>query len=87
MFLLQATLMIPNVSVNPTLEEIQEVLVLGGKHISGLSKGVAQWTGGKANKVSYTYCIIKKFTHDFYFYFYFVALVTRQTTALTSPTQ
>nr|XP_034839773.1 dynein heavy chain 5, axonemal [Maniola hyperantus] len=50
-FLLQATLLIPNVSVNPTLEEIQDVLVLAGKHISGLSKGVAQWTGGKPPKV------------------------------------
>ncbi|KAI8431134.1 hypothetical protein MSG28_001183, partial [Choristoneura fumiferana] len=38
-FLLQATLMIPNVSVKPSLEEIQEVLVLAGKHIAGLSKG------------------------------------------------
>lgn len=51
MFLLQATLMIPNVSVTPTLEEIQEILVLAGKHISGLSKGVAQWTGGKTSRV------------------------------------
>lgn len=44
--------MIPNVSVTPTLEEIQDVLVLAGKHISGLSKGVAQWTGGKAPRVT-----------------------------------
>ncbi|CAH2210581.1 jg25277, partial [Pararge aegeria aegeria] len=49
-FLLQATLLIPSVSVNPTLEEIQDVLVLAGKQISGLSKGVAQWTGGKPPK-------------------------------------
>ncbi|XP_045541937.1 dynein axonemal heavy chain 5 [Papilio machaon] len=51
MFLLQATLMIPNVSVKPTLEEIQEVLVLAGKLISGLSKGVSQWSGGKTSRV------------------------------------
>lgn len=44
--------MIPNVSVTPTLEEIQDVLVLAGKHISGLSKGVAQWTGGKTPRVT-----------------------------------
>lgn len=43
--------MIPNISVYPTLEEIQEVLILAGKHISGLSKGVAQWSGGKSTKV------------------------------------
>ncbi|VVC99768.1 unnamed protein product, partial [Leptidea sinapis] len=48
MFLLSAALIIPNVIVKPTLEEIQEVLILAGKHISGLSKGVAQWTGGKS---------------------------------------
>lgn len=54
MFLLQATLMIPNVSVKPTLEEIQEVLVLAGKHISGLSKGVSQWSGGKTSRVKFS---------------------------------
>lgn len=43
--------MIPNVSVTPTLDDIQEVLLLAGKHISGLSKGVAQWTGGKTTRV------------------------------------
>ncbi|XP_068620684.1 dynein axonemal heavy chain 5 [Battus philenor] len=52
-FLLQATLMIPNVSVKPTLEEIQDVLVLAGKHISGLAKGVSQWIGGKSSRVSW----------------------------------
>nr|XP_037868155.1 dynein heavy chain 5, axonemal isoform X1 [Bombyx mori] len=50
-FLLHTALMIPNVSVAPTLDEIQEVLVLAGKHISGLSKGVAQWSGGKTSRV------------------------------------
>lgn len=43
--------MIPNVSVKPTLEEIQEVLVQAGKLISGLSKGVSQWSGGKSSRV------------------------------------
>nr|XP_013189103.1 unnamed protein product [Amyelois transitella] len=52
-FLLHATLMIPNVSVKPTLDEIQEVLTLAGRHISGLAKGVAQWTGGKTSRVSW----------------------------------
>ncbi|CAH4038579.1 unnamed protein product [Pieris brassicae] len=52
-FLLHAALVIPNVLVKPTLEEIQEVLVLAGKHISGLSKGVAQWTGDKSTRVSW----------------------------------
>lgn len=50
-FLLQVALMIPNVSVKPTLEEIQEALVAAGKHIAGLSKGVAQWSGGKSPTV------------------------------------
>ncbi|KAG6464441.1 hypothetical protein O3G_MSEX014510, partial [Manduca sexta] len=53
LFLLHAALMIPNVSVTPTLEEIQEVLVLAGKQIAGLSKGVAQWSGGKTARVSW----------------------------------
>ncbi|CAH0703217.1 unnamed protein product [Spodoptera exigua] len=53
LFLLHASLMIPNVSVTPTLDDIQEVLLLAGKHISGLSKGVAQWTGGKTSRVSW----------------------------------
>lgn len=43
--------MIPNVSVTPSLEDIQEILILAGKHIVGLSKGVAQWTGGKISRV------------------------------------
>lgn len=50
-FLMHATLMIPNVTVHPTLDEIQEVLVAAGKHITGLSKGVAQWSGGKPTRV------------------------------------
>lgn len=51
MFLLQATLMIPNVSIRPSIEEIQEALILAGKNITGVAKGVAQWTGGKPTQV------------------------------------
>lgn len=58
-FLLNAALMIPNVSVTPTLDEIQDVLVLAGKHISGLSKGVAQWTGGKIPRVTLLYLSLR----------------------------
>lgn len=59
-FLLNATLMIPNVSVKPTLEEIQEALVLAGRLISGLSKGVAQWTGGKGSRVRYLHILLRE---------------------------
>lgn len=41
--------MIPNVSIRPNLDELQEVLILVGKNITGVSKGVAQWTSGKEN--------------------------------------
>lgn len=45
-FLLHSTLMIPNVSINPSLEELQEVLIAVGRKITGVSKGVAQWSSG-----------------------------------------
>uniref|UniRef100_A0A1B0GQ26 Dynein, axonemal, heavy chain 5 n=1 Tax=Phlebotomus papatasi TaxID=29031 RepID=A0A1B0GQ26_PHLPP len=46
-FLMNATLMIPNVSIRPTLDELQESLVQAGKNITGVAKGVAQWSSGK----------------------------------------
>lgn len=39
--------MIPKVAIQPTLDDIQEVLILAGKNIAAVSKGVAQWCGGK----------------------------------------
>lgn len=45
-FLLHCSLMIPNVSIHPSLDELQEVLVTVGKNITGVSKGVAQWSSG-----------------------------------------
>lgn len=44
-FLLHSVLMIPKVAVQPNLEEVQDVLVLAGKNITSVSKGVGQWTG------------------------------------------
>lgn len=46
-FILQASLLIPKVAIQPTLEEVQDILVLAGKNITSVSKGVGQWTGGK----------------------------------------
>nr|XP_022920640.1 dynein heavy chain 5, axonemal [Onthophagus taurus] len=46
-FILNAVLMIPKVAIQPPLDDVQEVLILAGKHITSVSKGVAQWTGGK----------------------------------------
>lgn len=43
-FLLNAILMIPNISIRPTLDELQDALVQAGKTVTGVSKGVAQWT-------------------------------------------
>lgn len=47
-FLINAVLMIPNVAIKPTLDEIQETLITAGRNITCVSKGVGQWTGGKA---------------------------------------
>ncbi|TGZ53817.1 Dynein heavy chain 5, axonemal, partial [Temnothorax longispinosus] len=42
-FLLHATLMIPAVTVKPSLDDVQEALISVGKIITGVAKGVAQW--------------------------------------------
>lgn len=49
MFLLHSTLMIPNISIRPNLDELQDALIAAGKNMTGVSKGVAQWTSGKEN--------------------------------------
>lgn len=46
-FVLSATLMIPQITIKPTLEELQEHLSTVGKNITGIAKGVAQWSSGK----------------------------------------
>lgn len=52
-FALYAQLQIPNVVIKPNLEELQEILITAGRNISGIAKGVAQWTSGKENPVIY----------------------------------
>lgn len=49
-FLLHANLMIPTVTVKPTLNDVQETLCSAGKIITGVAKGVSQWNV-KSNKV------------------------------------
>lgn len=46
-FVLDAVLLIPKVGIKPNLDEVQDVLVLAGKNITAVAKGVGQWTGGK----------------------------------------
>lgn len=46
-FLLQAILLIPKVSIQPNLEDVQEIVSLAAKHITSVAKGVAQWSSGK----------------------------------------
>lgn len=46
-FLVHSTLMIPNVAIRPTLDELQDALIAAGKNITGVAKGVAQWSSGK----------------------------------------
>lgn len=51
-FLLNATLMIPAVTVKPNLDDVQEALTSVGKIITSVAKGVAQWNsrGGKVKE-------------------------------------
>lgn len=51
-FAIYAQLQIPNVIIKPNLEELQEIIITAGKNITGIAKGVAQWTSGKENPVS-----------------------------------
>lgn len=46
-FLVHSTLMIPNIAIRPTLDDLQEALIQAGKNITGVAKGVAQWSSGK----------------------------------------
>lgn len=46
-FLVESQLMIPNVAIRPTLDELQDALMIAGKNITGVAKGVAQWSSGK----------------------------------------
>lgn len=46
-FILNSTLMIPNVSIRPSIDDLQEALITAGRNITGIAKGVAQWTSGK----------------------------------------
>lgn len=43
--------MIPNISIRPNLDELQEALIAAGKNMTAVSKGVAQWTSSKENVV------------------------------------
>lgn len=45
-YILNAILMIPNIAIRPSLDDLQEALVLAGKNLAGVSKGVAQWNSG-----------------------------------------
>lgn len=46
-FLVESKLMIPNVAIKPTLDELQDALITAGKNITGVAKGIAQWSSGK----------------------------------------
>lgn len=43
--------MIPKVTIKPSIEDVQEALVMAGKYMTNVSKGVGQWTGGKEKQV------------------------------------
>ncbi|KZC10625.1 Dynein heavy chain 5, axonemal [Dufourea novaeangliae] len=59
-FLLHATLMIPVVTVKPSLDDVQEVLTLVGKTIGGVAKGVSQWNS-RVNKNSWGHAYPRSF--------------------------
>lgn len=54
-FLLHATLLIPKVTVLPTLDEVQDSLITAGRYITAVSKGVGQWTGGKPKVIVFLF--------------------------------
>ncbi|XP_055377517.1 dynein axonemal heavy chain 5 [Condylostylus longicornis] len=49
-FLVNAVLLIPNVVIKPNLDDLQEVLITAGKNVTGIAKGVAQWTISRENQ-------------------------------------
>lgn len=51
LFIVHAILNIPNICLKPKLDEVQEALVIASKHITGVSRGVGQWTGAKTKQV------------------------------------
>jgi hypothetical protein len=51
MFQLTASLKIPSIVLTPTVDEIQDSLMTAGKYMTGVSRGVAQWTAGRPHKV------------------------------------
>lgn len=55
-FVINAILLIPKVSIRPSLEEVQEVLVLAGKNITSVARCVGQWTGGKPQVSFFILC-------------------------------
>lgn len=57
-FLLHATLMIPAVTVKPSLDDVQEALTSVGKTITGVAKGVAQWNSRGSKVIKRLCCII-----------------------------
>lgn len=56
-FALYAELQIPHIIVKPSLEELQDILIMASKNITGIAKGVAQWTTGKEQPVLVIYHI------------------------------
>lgn len=50
-FALYAQLQIPRIIVKPSLEELQDILIAASKSITGIAKGVAQWTTSKEQAV------------------------------------
>ncbi|BES98150.1 dynein heavy chain [Nesidiocoris tenuis] len=49
--IIHALLLIPNVIVKPSLDEVQECLLTIGKTITNVARGVSQWSGGKPQAV------------------------------------
>lgn len=58
-FLIHSKLMIPNIVIRPTLDELQEALIIAGRNITSVAKGVAQWASEK-EVVSYVCLFIFK---------------------------
>ena len=52
-FRCEVTLAIPNISMQPALDEVQQAVNKAAQMVLGTAKGVAQWSKERKSKVSY----------------------------------
>lgn len=63
-------LAIPNIVMQPTLDEVQQVVNKAVQMVVGVSKGVMQWSKERKSKVSFFFS--KSFAKFYFFYLFWV---------------